>query len=160
MASVIREFDLGHPAERRRRQLERCRQDLLDPGLQGRPAGAIGARWGFRDAAAAAFSRVFRDAYGLPPAEYRATHAGSQLPLHLMTRLGQAFKRDTSPSPETAGFTKSNSPHGEHSYQIQALGRIFGRDGSRYHCQPRMDRVSLVGAGGVDARHYAVGVAA
>jgi AraC-like DNA-binding protein len=57
----------------RRRRLERCRQDLLDAGLHGRPAGAIGARWGFRDAAA--FSRAFRGAYGLPPAEYRAIHA-------------------------------------------------------------------------------------
>jgi AraC-like DNA-binding protein len=56
----------------RRRRLERCRQDLLDAGLHGRPAGAIGARWGFLDAAG--FSRAFRDAYGLPPAEYRAIH--------------------------------------------------------------------------------------
>jgi AraC-like DNA-binding protein len=58
----------------RRRRLERCRQDLLDAGLHGRPAGAVGARWGFRDAAG--FSRAFRGAYGLPPAEYRAIHAG------------------------------------------------------------------------------------
>jgi AraC-like DNA-binding protein len=57
----------------RRRRLERCRQDLLDAGLLARPAGAIGARWGFRDAAG--FSRAFRGAYGLPPAEYRAMHA-------------------------------------------------------------------------------------
>jgi AraC-like DNA-binding protein len=61
----------------RRRRLERCRQDLLDAGLHARPAGAIGARWGFRDAAG--FSRAFRAAYGLPPAEYRAIHAGGDL---------------------------------------------------------------------------------
>ena len=58
----------------RHRRLERCRRDLLDADLRRRPAGAIGARWGFRDAAA--FSRAFRDAYGLPPAEYRAIHSG------------------------------------------------------------------------------------
>jgi AraC-like DNA-binding protein len=56
----------------RRRRLERCRQDLLDSGLHRRPVGAIGARWGFPDAAS--FSRAFRAAYGLPPAEYRAIY--------------------------------------------------------------------------------------
>ena len=56
----------------RRRRLERCRQDLLDSGLRSRPVGAVGARWGFRDPAT--FSRAFRAAYGLPPAEYRAIH--------------------------------------------------------------------------------------
>ena len=55
----------------RRRRLERCRRDLLDPALRGRPVSAVGARWGFPDAAA--FSRAFRAAYGLPPGEYRAT---------------------------------------------------------------------------------------
>jgi AraC-like DNA-binding protein len=58
----------------RRRRLERCRQDLLDPALPGRPAAAVGARWGFPDATA--FSRAFRAAYGLPPAGYRALHGG------------------------------------------------------------------------------------
>jgi AraC-like DNA-binding protein len=57
----------------RRRRLERCRQDLLDPRLLNRPVSAVGARWGFRDAAR--FSRTFRAAYGLPPSEYRAIQA-------------------------------------------------------------------------------------
>jgi AraC-like DNA-binding protein len=57
----------------RQRRLECCRRDLLDAGLHRRPVGAIGARWGFRDATA--FSRAFRAAYGLPPGEYRAIHA-------------------------------------------------------------------------------------
>jgi AraC-like DNA-binding protein len=56
----------------RQRRLERCRQDLLDPGLCDHPVSAVGARWGFRDAAA--FSRAFRAAYGMPPGEYRAAH--------------------------------------------------------------------------------------
>jgi AraC-like DNA-binding protein len=53
----------------RRRRLERCRTDLLDPSLAGRPVGAVAARWGFANAAH--FSRLFRDVYGLPPGEYR-----------------------------------------------------------------------------------------
>jgi AraC-like DNA-binding protein len=53
----------------RRRRLERCRRDLLDPAQRATPVGAIGLRWGFRDAAH--FNRLFRAAYGLPPGECR-----------------------------------------------------------------------------------------
>jgi AraC-like DNA-binding protein len=50
-------------------RLERCRADLADPGLRGRPVHAIGARWGFRSPAD--FSRAFRAAYGMPPGDCR-----------------------------------------------------------------------------------------
>jgi AraC-like DNA-binding protein len=53
----------------RERRLERCRRDLLDPALSDLPASAIALGWGFADAAH--FSRVFREAYGHPPGEYR-----------------------------------------------------------------------------------------
>jgi AraC-like DNA-binding protein len=53
----------------RSRRLERCRRDLIDPTLGDWTVSAIAARWGLMNAAH--FSRVFRDAYGLPPAEYR-----------------------------------------------------------------------------------------
>jgi AraC-like DNA-binding protein len=53
----------------RHRRLERCRRALLDPAQATRPVSAIAARWGILNAAH--FSRVFRDAYGLAPAEYR-----------------------------------------------------------------------------------------
>jgi AraC-like DNA-binding protein len=53
----------------RERRLERCRRDLLDPARRDLPASAIAWSWGF--ASAAHFSRVFRAAYGHPPAEYR-----------------------------------------------------------------------------------------
>jgi AraC-like DNA-binding protein len=53
----------------RQRRLERCRRDLLDPALRHWPVSAIAARWGLTNAAH--FSRLFRDAYGIPPAEYR-----------------------------------------------------------------------------------------
>jgi AraC-like DNA-binding protein len=53
----------------RRRRLERCRRDLLDPALHALPVNAIAARWGLLNAAH--FSRAFRAAYGTTPGEYR-----------------------------------------------------------------------------------------
>jgi AraC-like DNA-binding protein len=53
----------------RQRRLEQCRGDLLDPAFAHWSVSAIAARWGLMDAAH--FSRAFRAAYGLPPAEYR-----------------------------------------------------------------------------------------
>jgi AraC-like DNA-binding protein len=53
----------------RARRLERCRRDLADPSLDARPVAAVAARWGF--GSAADFSKVFRSAHGVPPAEYR-----------------------------------------------------------------------------------------
>ncbi|MFD8015923.1 AraC family transcriptional regulator [Streptomyces sp. NPDC058955] len=52
-----------------RQRLERARRDLTDPLHQGVPVHVIAARRGFSHASA--FSRAFRDAYGLPPATYR-----------------------------------------------------------------------------------------
>jgi AraC-like DNA-binding protein len=53
----------------RQRRLERCRRDLLDPHQRTRPVNAIAARWGLPNPAH--FSRIFKAAYGLTPAEYR-----------------------------------------------------------------------------------------
>jgi AraC-like DNA-binding protein len=53
----------------RKRRLERCRQDLANPALLALPVSAVAARWGLPDPAH--FSRLFRGAYGVPPAEYR-----------------------------------------------------------------------------------------
>ncbi|MCC3330929.1 helix-turn-helix domain-containing protein [Nocardia abscessus] len=53
----------------RRRRLERCRRDLVNPYLRHRPIHSIAARWGFTDPAH--FSRVFRKSFGLPPSDYR-----------------------------------------------------------------------------------------
>jgi AraC-like DNA-binding protein len=57
----------------RRRRLDRCRGDLLDPSLLDRPVAAVGARWGFGDPAH--FNRTFKGAYGLPPAGFRQEYA-------------------------------------------------------------------------------------
>jgi AraC-like DNA-binding protein len=54
----------------RRRRLERCRRDLLDPAMQAQPVSAIAARWGLRNPAG--FNRMFRAAFDAPPGEYRA----------------------------------------------------------------------------------------
>jgi AraC-like DNA-binding protein len=56
----------------RQRRLERCRDGLLDPAQADRPVAGIAARWGF--SSAAHFSRVFRDAYGMPPGEFRRAY--------------------------------------------------------------------------------------
>ena len=54
----------------RQRRLERCRRDLVDPSQRERTVTAIAARWGFTSPAH--FSRLFRDAFGVSPSEYRS----------------------------------------------------------------------------------------
>jgi hypothetical protein len=51
------------------RRLEQCRRDLLDPGRRDVPVSTVAARCGLPNPAH--FSRAFRAAYGLAPAEYR-----------------------------------------------------------------------------------------
>ena len=53
----------------RRRRLERCRRDLLDPALRDWPVSTIAAQWGL--GSAAHFSRAFRAVYGVTPLAYR-----------------------------------------------------------------------------------------
>jgi AraC-like DNA-binding protein len=53
----------------RERRLEKCRRDLVAPGSRETAVSAIGAHWGFLDAAH--FSRVFKATYGVSPREYR-----------------------------------------------------------------------------------------
>ncbi|MEV0229162.1 helix-turn-helix domain-containing protein [Nonomuraea sp. NPDC050786] len=55
----------------RQRRLERCRAELAEGGP--RSVSEIGARWGLPDSAH--FSRLFKRAYGMPPAEYRRANA-------------------------------------------------------------------------------------
>jgi AraC-like DNA-binding protein len=53
----------------RRRRLEQCHRDLIDPDRRTRPIHVIAARWGFTNPAH--FSRTFRAAYGMSPSEHR-----------------------------------------------------------------------------------------
>src|SRR5437867_3860335 len=58
----------------RARRMERCPRSLSGPALEPRPVAAIAARWGL--SSAADFSRGFRTAHGMPPADYsRAAQA-------------------------------------------------------------------------------------
>lgn len=50
-------------------RLERCRRDLLDPGLDNQPIATIATRWGLPSAPH--FSRLFRAVYGRSPSEMR-----------------------------------------------------------------------------------------
>jgi AraC-like DNA-binding protein len=52
-------------------KLASCRRDLGDPRLAGVPIWRIATRWGFTGPSH--FSRVFREAYGMTPREWRAT---------------------------------------------------------------------------------------
>jgi AraC-like DNA-binding protein len=53
----------------RRRRLDKCRKDLANPLMEGRPVAAVGMHWGFTDASS--FSRAFKAAFGHSPAEFR-----------------------------------------------------------------------------------------
>jgi AraC-like DNA-binding protein len=59
----------------RERRLEQCRRDLVAPDRRTKAVSAIGAHWGFLDAAH--FSRVFKAAYGVSPREYRLNSLAS-----------------------------------------------------------------------------------
>lgn len=54
----------------RHQRLEAARRDLSDPRLSGLDVTAIACKWGF--VSQSHFTRVFREAYGLPPGQYRA----------------------------------------------------------------------------------------
>lgn len=56
----------------RDRRLEACRRQLADPGDARISVGDIAASWGIFDGAH--FSRIFKQAYGLSPREYRRSH--------------------------------------------------------------------------------------
>ncbi len=55
----------------RQRRLEACRRDLANQRLDPVAVATIGRRWGFDSAAH--FSRLFRQAYGMSPRDFRAT---------------------------------------------------------------------------------------
>ena len=66
---LFRQQDLTVSAWIRRERLARCRRDLADPRLRGRPIHAIALRWGFPRPAH--FARTFRLSYDMTPSEYR-----------------------------------------------------------------------------------------
>lgn len=59
-----------------RQRLSRAQRDLADPLHEGLPVHVIAARRGFSHASA--FSRAFREVYGMPPAAFRRHSLGLQ----------------------------------------------------------------------------------
>ena len=57
----------------RDRRLEECRRQLGDPGDAHLSVGQIAAQWGIYDGAH--FSRIFRNAYGMSPRDYRRSQS-------------------------------------------------------------------------------------
>jgi AraC-like DNA-binding protein len=55
----------------RERRLERCRVDLVNPGLLGCSITDIAFRWGFNDSAH--FSHCFKNAFGMSPRQFRTS---------------------------------------------------------------------------------------
>jgi AraC-like DNA-binding protein len=53
----------------RSQRLDGARRELRDPLHAGKSVGAVAARWGILDAAH--FSRIFRDAFGVSPSDWR-----------------------------------------------------------------------------------------
>ncbi|GGV46139.1 hypothetical protein GCM10010293_54380 [Streptomyces griseoflavus] len=56
----------------RARRLDACKRELAGPAGRSRTVAAIGRSWGFTNATH--FSRVFKDAYGMPPRAWRDRH--------------------------------------------------------------------------------------
>jgi AraC-like DNA-binding protein len=54
----------------RRRRLDHCKRELLDPRNAGESISTIAARWGLADSSH--FSRLFRTTYGMSPREFRS----------------------------------------------------------------------------------------
>lgn len=55
----------------RRRRLEACRRDLADPRFAAQYIDTVARRWAFTDGAH--LSKAFKSAYGISPAEWRAS---------------------------------------------------------------------------------------
>ena len=73
----------------RRGRLEGCRRDLADPGHRDETVTTIAARWGLTNPGH--LSRLFRDAYGVTPTEYRASKSVATAPKQrALTRKGRA----------------------------------------------------------------------
>ncbi|WP_329415634.1 helix-turn-helix domain-containing protein [Streptomyces sp. NBC_00704] len=77
-----------------RRRLQECRRELAGRGAADRTIAAVAHQWGF--VSAAHFSRVFRAAYGMSPAQWR--ESAVRAPLVLSARGGHPPARHPAPA--------------------------------------------------------------
>jgi AraC-like DNA-binding protein len=61
-----------------RRRLQECARDLARDDIGATTVSGVARRWGFTSPAH--FSRLFRDAYGMSPSQWRDTRGGAALP--------------------------------------------------------------------------------
>ncbi|MBL1097714.1 helix-turn-helix domain-containing protein [Streptomyces sp. 205] len=131
-----------------RRRLRECARDLAQGDIGERTVSGVARRWGFTNPAH--FSRLFRDAYGMSPSQWRDTRAGAtdrvRLPLDveeddLCHAPRRHEKHDRRPAvtkhSQTVGLTcREAATHGEPAESrdplgvTHALGR-FHADGER-----------------------------
>ncbi|MFI2642336.1 helix-turn-helix domain-containing protein [Streptomyces sp. NPDC018610] len=78
-----------------RRRLRECRRELAHQAASDRTIAAVARRWGF--ASAAHFSRVFRAAYGMSPAEWRDSGTRTLGPAPIPTSPPAPAPTPTSP---------------------------------------------------------------
>ncbi|QIQ01010.1 helix-turn-helix domain-containing protein [Streptomyces liangshanensis] len=62
----------------RTHRLEHCRRELARPGAAAVTIASVARRWGFRDASH--FGRVFKEAYGMSPREWRDSRPSARRP--------------------------------------------------------------------------------
>lgn len=72
-----------------RRRLEACRMELIDPSSRQQSVTEIAYGWGF--SSLPHFSRVFKEAFGMSPREYRLLYGGA-IPMHAAPLRG-SFRR-------------------------------------------------------------------
>ncbi|MER5934779.1 helix-turn-helix domain-containing protein [Streptomyces sp. NPDC002054] len=82
----------------RRRRLERAHQDLADPELRRHTVQSIAARRGFTSATA--FSRAFREVYGVTPTQHR--HEAHEALANVAARNGETGRTPRTPRPPAA----------------------------------------------------------
>jgi AraC-like DNA-binding protein len=84
----------------RGQRLAGCHRDLARPSLRSTTVSSIASGWGFMDATH--FSRVFRQAYGMSPREWR-TRAATELSAVPAVAAATGDARDEVGAAETAG---------------------------------------------------------